>query len=87
MPLAPEQYVPHAPQLLLSVCVLTQALPHQVVPVGHWQTPLEKADAAVGQQFADGRPMLSVPTRQVVPAAVHVAPHWPQLFGPRAVQA
>jgi len=40
MPLAPEQYVPQLPQLLESVCVLTQELPHQVVPVGHWQTPL-----------------------------------------------
>ena len=39
-PLAPEQYVPQLPQLLESVSVLTQALPHQVVPVGHWQTPL-----------------------------------------------
>ncbi len=86
MPLAPEQYVPHEPQLLLSVCVLTQALPHHVWPLGHWQTPLVYAVAAGGQQPADCRELLSVPSKQVVPVA-QVLPQNPQLFGPKAVQA
>jgi hypothetical protein len=35
-----EHFVPHCPQLLKSDWVLTQALPHSVVPAGHTQAPL-----------------------------------------------
>jgi hypothetical protein len=37
-----EQRVPHPPQCWVSVLVSTHAPPQFVVPLGHWQMPLEQ---------------------------------------------
>ena len=83
MPLEHEEL--HVPQLLLSVCALTQALPQRVRPVGHWQLPLTRVEP-VGQQMPTGRPGGYSPVRQVVPVA-QVLPQKAQLLLSMATQA
>ena len=80
----PPQRLPQEPQLLLSVCVLTQALPHCVSPAPHEQLPL--LHVAPMAHWCPQLPQLSesvfVSTHallQFVRPLLHIALHEPAL--------
>ena len=79
--------LPHAPQLLLSVFVLTQFVPQLRVPVGHVQTPAAQPEGSgharpQAPQLRGSVPVstqtpvhdVSVPQRFTHVPAVHVSP-------------
>jgi hypothetical protein len=85
-PFPPVQTFPHPPQLLLSVCVLTQVLPQMTIPVGHPQTPL--VQGLPGGQVLPHAPQLKVsvcvlmqmPPHSVVPGGQTHCPKEQTLF-------